>query len=259
VCSAPALGVCAEVALPAEDLVAGVHHAHLDISAIERCRDSASELGICVASLDCVALASAEEACSAELERYSIDCAAFLTALDYLDFQGSGGASGAGGSSSGGAEGGSGGAEPPSGGTSTGGQAGGGGPATGGSQGDLPQALCRRAEHCGGVRWTLEQTVTCQAEVGALFIAGVPDPRATESCIQAAPCASLTSDPAATMAGCLDLATTYCLDARTLRVCNSSAACSDVSCRDVCQAQAALALGCGPSAAAATDECLCGP
>lgn len=275
VCGAVALGVCAEASLPAEDLVAGVHHAHLDIRAIERCQDSAGELGFCVASLECTELPRAGAICAPEVERYSIDCAAFLTALDYLGFDGSGGAPATGGVGGSGGEsaGGSGGAVRPSGGTSSGGQAGGGGPAVGGSggvpagtgggaagsQGVLALALCKRAEHCGGVRFTPEQAAACAVEALPLFGPTIPDVQGTESCIDAASCALLSSDVAAAVASCVDLASAYCLDASTLRACSSSGVCSDASCRDVCAAQGALALGCGPSTAGSMDVCACSP
>jgi len=274
-CGTPAWGVCRAGDLPEETLIRGVHHARLDIHSIFRCEQSAGFLGVCVAPLDCAGLAHADETCAAEQERFAIDCAGFLTALDFLVPGGiggglaTGGVSGVGGS----ADGGSGGAVRPSGGASSGGQAAGGAPAAGGSggqpstggsgaggrHGELASALCDHTEDCDLERWSPEKRAVCAAETVALFGPAIPDPSGTARCIASASCAELGSDLAALVVGCVDLASTYCLDTGTLRACSSAGRCSDSSCRDICQEEAALTLGCGPATPASMDECLCGP
>lgn len=293
VCGLGQPGPCAVAQRPAEEIDAGVRHAHLDPHAMLRCETSAGDFGACIAGLDCITLPQLDELCEAEQERYVIDCAALLVALDYLDTGGTGG--------SGGSTGGSGGAPgtggaPATGGAGSGGQGTGGGPigvggrpgtggagtggqgtggqgtggfgsggegsggGPGGSQGILATALCERAEECVGGRWSTEEQASCEAEAIALFGPIIPDPDTTQSCLRAAPCLDLASDLATLVVECVDhdVAANLCQSPSVLQACTFDGFCSNQACRDVCRADGQLTLGCGAGSPAAGDECLCG-
>jgi len=268
VCGVGQPGPCAVAKLPAEQLEAATVHARLDIQAMVRCEESAALFGICLGALDCTTLPDAETLCADENERYSIDCAALVTAIDFLDGLGSGGSGGSGGGSgggagsggggsgglgSGGALGGSGGAS--SGGASTGGQG------NGGTQGELAAVLCDRAEACAGASWSAEEDALCLNQATPLFGLIIPDPGATQACLQGAPCSSIVDyDVRTLVTACvnLDPAASQCLSQTTLKACTAAGVCSDHSCREFCAASGLISVGCGPGSPAAGDECLCG-
>jgi len=285
VCEADVSDPCRVAQLPSEEIEQGIIHAHFDVNAITRCQESMLTFAACLATLDCLTLPDADVHCAVENERYTIDCAGFATALDYLDGEGTGGAggSGSGGAATGGATQGDGG-ESATGGSSAGGQATGGAgaggrPETGGAPSDggsvgsggeagenggapavLAGVLCERAEECSRSDWSESAEAVCESEAIALIGPLVPDADATEVCLRRAPCQQLTANAAAWVAGCVDLDPTQseCTSSTTLSACTPSGVCTDHSCRDVCAAARQLTYGCGPAASGRGDECQCG-
>jgi len=297
VCGAFVSDPCQVAALPSEQIEQGVIHSHFDVNAITRCQESMLSFAACLASLDCDTLPDADVHCPVEHERYTIDCAGFSTALDYLYGEGTGGAgsgtggagsggsgdggsgaTGTGGAGAGGVEPGSGGA-PASGGSSTGGAGSGGRPATGGAPSDggsvgtggeagggggapaqLAGVLCDRAEECSRSDWSESAEAVCESEAIALIGPLVPDAMSAEVCLERAPCQQLTSNAAAWVAGCVDLdpSQSECVGSTTLRACTPDGACADHSCRDVCAASRQLTYGCEPATSGLGDACVCG-
>lgn len=266
---------CAIATLPAEELEAGVKHAHLDLGAIYRCQVAMDQYVACLTPLDCAALQNAEVHCAAVHERYVIDCASFIEALAFLQADGSGGSGGspAGGGSGGGAPtggaptgggGGASGGAPTSGGggvVATGGVVGtGGGGGIGGMQGALAEVLCDRAEVCTATWWPQEERAACQAEAAALFGPLIPDPEGASACLSQTPCQDLASGLAERVVECvnLDPGRTECIGPASVEACTFDDVCSEFSCRDVCGAEDLITTGCGPSRAGG-DRCLCGP
>jgi hypothetical protein len=195
--------------------------AQLNAQDLERCETASRTLDACYYALRCEQPDPTFGACTSETERFRIDCAGLLAALE----------SDASSSET---------SEPS-------------------AALSLANILCDRAEECDGQALSTEARNECENYSEMVFGLLLPDPEATLNCINAASCSELESDGQSVVTACIDVdpSQTFCDGEQTLHLCNSEGVCRDIACAAACPLAAASAVGCGFNDAVGYDQCRC--
>lgn len=220
------------LAWPSEsDVERAIDLAQLGSDELSSCESASRAFDDCYLGSSCAELKSAEAPCSREQQRFQLDCAGLLAALNMTPVEEPGG--GDDGESN----------------TLRG---------SGGSGVAAAEALCQLSTNCTGSPANADQHSQC-VEAAAPSFGLLPDPGRVLECLEAMGCAQLEAGGQEAALGCIavDPDATMCLDQQTLDICDTYGACSTIDCPSFCADQGFGFVGCAFDSADGYDKCQC--
>lgn len=205
------------------EVLDAIERTRLGAAELERCETSSRTLDACYYAQTCEEPNPELAVCTSETERFEIDCAALLAALQsdapVSDAEAS----------------------------------------APGSALSLANVVCDKAEECDGQALSSAERSECENYSEMVFGLLLPNPEATQSCISRTSCEELESDTEGIVTACIDVdpSQTFCDGEQTLHLCNSEGTCRDIGCATACPLASASAVGCGFNDAVGYDQCLC--